>query len=831
MNKKDISFFDDQPIFILDYNSHDILDANNSAVELYGYSRDELCEMNLSDLGGKTQRYELLGNQENGSSSRDDIWVHESKEGDKLFIQFTSHVFSYQGSPVTLAVAHDVASQIEKKEERRTKYPKIFAYQGSSPLAKITWDSDLTVRNWSEKAEELLGWSKGEVIGKGDFFKKLVYPEELEIARNKIETAAKEHKSSYTSEGKVVTKNGEVLNSKWYNSLIYDGDGNLSSVQSLITDVSRHKESQELFRTLSEKTLVGVFLIQDNHFLHVNPRFADIFGYEQQEIIDDVTPFDLIHPNDRSSLKRNIVEETNGNPLDNEYEIKGITKEGREIDMNLYGSKIKYRGDDAIVGTLIDITKNKEVMRNYRASLETFQDLFDSISDAIYIQDEEGRFLEVNQGAVDMYGYEESFYIGKTPEVLAAPGKVDLVKTQNHIQKALNGTPQSFKWWGKRKDGEIFPKEVVANPGTYFGEDVVITIARDISYRYNAEEELRKNEEMFRQLFQNAPISIALMDKNQEVRKVNTSFQETFGFSTEEIKGKNIDTVIVPEQERKTAEGISEEIFQGEAAFHTGKRVHKDGSLLDVLIYGVPVNVDDNTIAIYGIYVDITDRKEAEEKVKKSLKEKEVLLSEIHHRVKNNLAVITGLLELQAYNTESADASHVLKASQMRVNSIGLIHEKLYQNENLSEISFGEYLEELVDEILASVDDEPVDVSVTIDADPINMTIGQAIPCGLILNETITNAYKHAFIDQEEGNIKVSIHLDGENIVLSVEDDGSGMPENVGLDKGQSLGFQLINTLSTQIDAEVWFDEKRETGSRFMLEFELEKDVDFSSAR
>lgn len=831
MNSKDISFFDDQPIFILDHNSHDILDVNNSAVEVYGYSRDEFCGMNLSDLGEKTQRYELLGSQKNGSSSSDDIWVHQNKEGDKLFVQFTSHVFSYQGSPVTLAVAHDVVSQIEQKEERRAKYPKIFAYQGTSPLAKITWDADVTVRNWSPKAEDLLGWSKEEVIGKEDFFEKLVHHEELEAAQNNIDTAVENHKSSYTSEGKVVTKTGEVLISKWYNSLIYDGQGNLSSVQSLITDVSRHKESQELFRTLSEKTLVGVFLIQDNRFLHVNPRFADIFGYEQQEIIDDVTPFDLIHPDDRSSLKRNIVEEADGNPLDNEYEIKGITKEGREIDMNLYGSKITYQGGNAVVGTLIDITKNKEVMRNYRASVETFQDLFDSISDAIYIQDEGGRFLEVNQGAVDMYGYEESFFLGKTPEVLAAPGKVDLVKTQDHIQKALNGTPQSFKWWGKRKNGEIFPKEVVANPGTYFGEDVVIAIARDISYRYNAEEELRKNEEMFRQLFQNAPMSIALLDKNQEVRKVNQSFEETFGYNTKEIKGENIDTVIVPEQERKTAEGISDEIFQGEAAFHTGKRMHKDGTMLDVLIYGVPVNVDDNTIAIYGIYVDITDRKEAEEKVKKSLKEKEVLLSEIHHRVKNNLAVITGLLELQAYNTESPDASHVLKASQMRVNSIGLIHEKLYQNENLSEIAFGEYLEELVDEILASVDDEPVDVSVTIDADDINMTIGQAIPCGLILNEIITNAYKHAYVDQEEGNITVSIHLDEENVVLSVEDDGIGMPDDVGLGNVQSLGFQLINTLSTQINAEAWFDEDKKPGTRFMLKFEHEKNVDFSSAR
>lgn len=582
--------------------------------------------------------------------------------------------------------------------------------------------------------------------------------------------------------------------------------------------MSSFKQSEELFKNLSEKTLVGVFLIQNFRFVHVNPRMADIFGYKQEKLIGDIDPFKLVHPSHREELQKGLGKMSNENPLENEYETKGITKNGQEIDMTIFGTYSQYKGKEAIVGTLIDTTKNKEVMRNYRASVESFRDLFDSISDAIFIQDKDGRILQVNQGAVDMYGYEEDYYIGKTLEILAASGKVDLVKTQKYIKKALKGDPQNFKWWGQRKDGEVFPEEIIANPGTYFGEDVVITITRDISYRYNAEKKLRKNEEMFRQLFQNSPISIALLDSDQEVRKVNESFEETFGYNTNEIKGQKVDDVIVPDGEKMRAEGISNEIFEGRAAFHTGKRMHKDGHLLDVLIYGVPVNVDETTIAIYGIYVDISDRKEAERKVKKSLKEKEVLLSEIHHRVKNNLAVITGLLELQAFSSDSEEAASVLRSSQMRINSIGLVHEKLYQTENLSEILFGDYLDELINEILGSLDVCYEDITIHTKAEPFEMTIEQAIPCGLIINELITNAVKHAF-EKQKGEITIHIALKDGRVHLSVEDNGVGVDEDVSLGDTTSLGFKLIRTLASQLSASAGFNHDAD-GTHFKLEFD-----------
>jgi len=819
MDKSDPSFFKEQPIFILDYKSLEIVDANDAAVERYGYSREEFCAMNINDLGVRKKRTEIIESE--GDGSLDKIWIHKTKDGEKFYVQFTQHIFNYQGRPVKFAVAHNVDAQIERKESRRIKFPKFSTHESNYPLAKVEWDANFIVRNWSEKAQDLFGWSEEEVIGSPDFFRKFIASDEFGAALSNLAEAVEKQDINYLTEGKVKTKSGNSLTCKWYNSLVYDEHNELLAIHSLVTDITDQKQSENLFRALSEESLVGVYLIQDGIFKYVNPQFAEIFGYQREEIVSQLGPGDLSHPEDRELVLENLRQRLEGEAVYKEYDFKGITKEGNAIQVSVYGSAINYMGKPAVIGTLLDITENKEVIKMYQASVESFQDLFDSISDAIYIQNSDGCFIEVNQGAVDMFGYESDFFIGKTPEVLAAPGKVDNIKTQKYIQKALNGKRQSFEWWGKRKNGEIFPLEIVANPGTYFGDDVVITIARDISERYHAEEQLRENEEMFRQLFQNSPIAIAFMDKHQEVRDVNAAFSDTFGYQLDEVRGLNLDDLIVAEDEREIAHEISTSILQGETAFYSGKRKTKDGDVIDVLIYGVPVTVNNKTVAIFGIYVDISERKQAEEQLKKSLKEKEVLLAEIHHRVKNNLAVITGLLELQAYNTDSNEAIDVLQTSQMRINSIALIHEKLYQNENLSEISFDVYLKQLADVIAKSIQSGETKIDIDIEAKPVELTISQAIPCGLILNELITNAHKHAFPNRDKGKIEVTLNEKGSRIVLKVQDDGIGISENMNLEKPKSLGIKLIRTLSKQLDGEAAFTNK-DPGTEFVLEFELE---------
>jgi len=224
---------------------------------------------------------------------------------------------------------------------------------------------------------------------------------------------------------------------------------------------------------------------------------------------------------------------------------------------------------------------------------------------------------------------------------------------------------------------------------------------------------------------------------------------------------------------------------------------------------------------VIAIARDITERKKAEQKIKESLKEKEILLAEIHHRVKNNLAVITGLLELQVQNTDNDEAKTVLRDSQLRINSMALIHEKLYESDNLSLIQFGKYIGELIDVIADSHITKEKPIEIDIESDPIEFTITQAIPCGLLMNEIVTNALKHAFEGRNSGKISISLKKEGDVIQLVISDNGIGLPDNFEEMKVKSLGMTLIYTLASQLNADMNIESGE--GTVYRLTFEVQE--------
>lgn len=199
---------------------------------------------------------------------------------------------------------------------------------------------------------------------------------------------------------------------------------------------------------------------------------------------------------------------------------------------------------------------------------------------------------------------------------------------------------------------------------------------------------------------------------------------------------------------------------------------------------------------------DITDRKIKELQISESLEEKEILLSEIHHRVKNNLAIISGLLELNLFQVEGISTTDFIRSSQLRIKSMAKIHEKLYQSGTFTHVSFKDYIQELIETIQNTMK-TGCDPEIKTKIEDINLNINYAIPCGLILNELITNAWKHAFPNQEPGTIKISFYRKDSRIHLCVKDDGVGLPEDINNDVVEGLGLRLIKILSKQIEAEL----------------------------
>ncbi len=217
----------------------------------------------------------------------------------------------------------------------------------------------------------------------------------------------------------------------------------------------------------------------------------------------------------------------------------------------------------------------------------------------------------------------------------------------------------------------------------------------------------------------------------------------------------------------------------------------------------------------------IAERKQAEKQIRASLREKEVLLKEIHHRVKNNLQVVSSLLRLQAHSLKNPDALAAFEESCIRVQSMALVHEKLYQSSDLSELDFATYAPSLTDSLMIAFGTDPSVICLRFDVERVSLDINQAIPCALILNELVSNALKYAFPNGRRGEIRLRMHRDAAGLVcLAVSDNGVGLPVDYSPDKAETLGLQLVHTLARQLRGNI--EVSRAEGTQFTLTFTAE---------
>jgi two-component sensor histidine kinase len=203
-----------------------------------------------------------------------------------------------------------------------------------------------------------------------------------------------------------------------------------------------------------------------------------------------------------------------------------------------------------------------------------------------------------------------------------------------------------------------------------------------------------------------------------------------------------------------------------------------------------------------------------------TLREREVLLQEIHHRVKNNLQVISSLINMQVRQLVDPSSRDALEECQTRVQAIALIHEKLYQSKDYSRVPFSEYAKSLASNIFTTTGISPTAVSLQLAMDDVSLGVDKAIPCGLILNELITNALKHAFPPSARGTVRVELHADGDRrVTFAVGDDGVGMPQDFDLKDSSSLGLSLVYTLVEQLEGEI--EILRDSGTKFCVTFPM----------
>ncbi len=314
--------------------------------------------------------------------------------------------------------------------------------------------------------------------------------------------------------------------------------GKVVAIQGIARDITERKETEELFKTLAEKSLVGIYLIQDGVFKYVNPKLAELWGYKVEEIVGR-SPLEFIHPEDRDLVEKNLRLRIKGKIDAVKYKFKVIRKDGEVRTNEVFGSRVFYKGKPAVIGTLIDVTEQErylEKLKEYKRFYENAQDLF-------FILDEKGRFIDLNPKFAEIVGYEINELIGQTSKKLVHPEDFD--RLREFFTAVINGEVRRDEFRAITKDGEILWFEILEWPIFEKGKLVKVEgIAREITQRKILEEKLRESEEKFRKIFENTPNIVAIIDPKGRFIEANPSMIKSLGVNP---IGKTISDVL-PEE-------------------------------------------------------------------------------------------------------------------------------------------------------------------------------------------------------------------------------------------------------------------------------------------
>jgi PAS domain S-box-containing protein len=448
----------------------------------------------------------------------------------------------------------------------------------------------------------------------------------------------------------------------------------------------------------------------------------------------------------------------------------------------------------------------------------------------IIVQDFSGKIVFWNSGSETLYGWTRAEAVGQdTHELL----KTELPLPYSEIQRILL---RDGNWSGevlqRARDGSaLWVASYWALRRDEAGKPVsIVRVNNDITALKRVDEALRKSEATTRSLFENAGQGIVTVNSGGLIVNANAMAQRLFGYGADELIGMTVDALL-PENARQR-HGRHREAFvrepharpMGQGLELVGQR--RDGSEFPVEISLSYVAEGYDRVLSIAFISDITARQRASREreeliaqLKTALGEKTVLLKEVHHRVKNNLAVIAGLLAMQAENLEDERAITSLGESERRVMSMALIHEFLYANDNLDRVDFGTYVEQLSGELYASYAIEPDLVGFDTETEKIDLPINMAVPCALILNELLSNALKYAFPGGRSGTILVRFARTGDTeLALSCEDNGVGIPEGFDWENPKSLGLRIIAILTKQVDGRM-LRRTGHAGTKFELQF------------
>ncbi|SFK72043.1 PAS domain S-box-containing protein [Nitrosomonas aestuarii] len=456
-------------------------------------------------------------------------------------------------------------------------------------------------------------------------------------------------------------------------------------------------------------------------------------------------------------------------------------------------------------------------MNGFKNSEEMMHLAVEASPNGIVMTDQKGKIVMVNAATERFFGYSRQELIGQPVEKLIParhhqkhPEYRQVYLHESKTRKMGHGNDL----YGLRKNGQEFPVEVGLNPvKTEHGVFVLAAIV-DMTERRHA-------EEMIRLAVEASPNGMVMTNQDGVIVMVNTTTETLFGYQRDELIGQSIE-ILIPESHRVHHPDLRRSYLNQPSAREMGQGrdlygLSKQGKEFPVEVGLNPIQTPGGVMVLASV-IDITERKYREQQLEAALQEKELLLAEIHHRVKNNLQIIDSLLGMQSDILLNNSATFVLRESQNRVKSMALIHQILYESSDFSSVDFSTVIESLVNNLSLSYALDSSKITVDVQTDPVFLPIDTSIPLGLIINELCSNAMKYAFVDQASGNIIIRLaYFETDRLRLQITDDGVGIPETFDIENASSLGLQLVHLLSEQISAELNIQRSNPTSFTLLI--------------
>lgn len=581
--------------------------------------------------------------------------------------------------------------------------------------------------------------------------------------------------------------------------------------------LDRLNKEKERFRMIAENSsdMISQHTIEGT-YTYVSPASAALLGFTPEELIGQ-NAYDFIYRDDIDYVKEQHENIMHRRPFSTAIHYRLKQKNGSTKWVETSNRVLRESATGKVVeihASTRDITFRKAYETELKEHINFNESILNSLPGIFFMLSQDGRVLRVNkqlEKALD-YSFEEIANMHYLQFI--APNETD--DAINAISKAFEEGFVQVELHVLSKNGEQIPHLMTGFVTKLHGQTHLLGIGIDISDRRKAEKALKGEKKFVEQALNSLPGLFYMMDDSHRFIRVNDHFKETLGFTAGQLNTIN-PLEIYHKEDREAVQNALQMAFKHGQAHVEARLKTTTGEYAYYYINGMLLNNGDKNFLL-GTGIDISDRVSAKVRLIDSLSEKETLLSEVHHRVKNNLALVSGIMQLQGFQTDNKEVHQYIENSVTRIKSISIIHELLYQSESFNDVRFDENIKKLVSH-LNNTSSLQNTIQLDLDLNEVHLNVNQAIPSAMLINELLTNVYKHAFLGRKKGNIRVTLTEDDrQNISITVQDDGVGLPEGFTFNKPESLGITLIRTLSEQLGATLSY-KSTSKGTTFTIAF------------